>query len=75
MYTARAEPDRRAHLPAGTVLGEDMIVTKRPGPGSHRSTALHPSNPAFGLEDMLALFRERPELAAINREIRQKPAR
>jgi len=38
-------------------------------------SALHPSNPAFGLEDMLALFRERPELAAINREIRQKPAR
>ena len=52
-----------------------MIVTKRPGTGIAPKHGAAPSNPAFGLEDMLALFRERPELAAINREIRQKPAR
>jgi spore coat polysaccharide biosynthesis protein SpsF len=37
--------------------------------------ALYESDPAFGLEEMLALFEARPELPELNRDIEQKPAR
>jgi spore coat polysaccharide biosynthesis protein SpsF len=37
--------------------------------------ALYESDPAFGLEEMLALLEARPELREINRDIEQKPAR
>ncbi len=37
--------------------------------------ALYPSDPGFGLDAMLAFLDERPELAALNREIQQKPVR
>jgi spore coat polysaccharide biosynthesis protein SpsF len=37
--------------------------------------ALYEAEPAFGLEDMLALLDARPELREINRDIEQKPAR
>ena len=37
--------------------------------------ALHPRDPAFGLDAILALLAERPELAALNRHVEQKPAR
>jgi spore coat polysaccharide biosynthesis protein SpsF len=37
--------------------------------------ALYPQNPAFGLEEILALMDARPELRELNRHIDQKPAR
>jgi spore coat polysaccharide biosynthesis protein SpsF len=36
---------------------------------------LYPRDPEFGLEAILALLDERPELAALNRHVGQKPAR
>jgi spore coat polysaccharide biosynthesis protein SpsF len=36
---------------------------------------LYPRDPAFGLDAILALLDERPELAALNRHVGQKPAR
>jgi len=36
---------------------------------------LYPANPAFGLDDILALLAARPELADLNRHVEQKPAR
>jgi spore coat polysaccharide biosynthesis protein SpsF len=36
---------------------------------------LYPRDPAFGLEAILTLLEERPELAALNRHVGQKPAR
>lgn len=37
--------------------------------------ALYPQNAAFGLADIVAFLESRPELAAINRDIKQKSAR
>lgn len=36
---------------------------------------LYPSNPRFTLKDILALLARRPDLAALNRDIQQKPVR
>ena len=36
---------------------------------------LYPADPEFGLPEILALLDARPELAAINRHVEQKPAR
>jgi spore coat polysaccharide biosynthesis protein SpsF len=36
---------------------------------------LHPRDPAFGLDAVLDLLAERPDLAALNREVVQKPVR
>jgi spore coat polysaccharide biosynthesis protein SpsF len=36
---------------------------------------LYPSNPAFGLHDVLALLQRRPELRELNNHVRQRPAR
>jgi spore coat polysaccharide biosynthesis protein SpsF len=36
---------------------------------------LYPANPEFTLYDMLDLFERRPELVAINRQVKQKPVR
>jgi spore coat polysaccharide biosynthesis protein SpsF len=36
---------------------------------------LYPDNPAFGLDDVIALIKRRPELREINREIKQKVVR
>jgi spore coat polysaccharide biosynthesis protein SpsF len=37
--------------------------------------ALHPRDPAFGLDAILALLDARPDLRALNRDVRQKPVR
>jgi spore coat polysaccharide biosynthesis protein SpsF len=36
---------------------------------------LYPRDPGFGLEAILALLEQRPDLAALNRHVEQKPAR
>ncbi len=36
---------------------------------------LYPDDPAFGLDAIVALLAERPDLAALNRHVEQKPAR
>jgi spore coat polysaccharide biosynthesis protein SpsF len=37
--------------------------------------ALYPGDPAFGLDDILRLLAERPDLMELNRRIAQKPVR
>jgi spore coat polysaccharide biosynthesis protein SpsF len=37
--------------------------------------ALHPSSPGFGLGEIVQLLEARPELAALNRDVAQKPVR
>jgi spore coat polysaccharide biosynthesis protein SpsF len=37
--------------------------------------ALHPRDPAFGLPEVVALLESRPDLAALNRHVEQKPVR
>jgi spore coat polysaccharide biosynthesis protein SpsF len=36
---------------------------------------LYPANPAFTLADILAFLRDRPELSALNQNVKQKPVR
>ena len=66
------------------------VVSERPETGALRLTVdtpedyelirtifetLYPADPAFGLDAILELFDERPELADLNRHVEQKPAR